>query len=199
MKFSSIIAGVLTLVSVAQASVIQEQEPNNGINSAQQIPVAAFTLGYNPIIANSATLPWVTIDGTGDGTNDFYSFVVPDSGMIASIFDIDHTTHPNHYDAYVTLYDSNGNYLAHDDDQWPTDPGSNHHHDSYLTYTFNAPGVYFVKVGRWPSNQPVPTGATYQLHISLGYTEAQLRAAYGMGDPHFKVRHSRLRSAQLMN
>ncbi|CAB9524645.1 Hemolysin-type calcium-binding repeat (2 copies) [Seminavis robusta] len=190
MKFSSIVAGFFTLMTVARASVIQEQEPNNDVNTAQQIPVAAFTLGYNPIIANSATLPWVTIDGTGDGTNDFYSFVVPDSGMIASIFDIDHITHP--YDAYVTLYDSNGNYLAHNDDQSPADPGSHTALDSYLTYTFNAPGVYVVKVGRFPSNQPVPTGATYQLHISLGYTEAQLRAAYGMGDPHFKVRHSRL-------
>ncbi|CAB9519527.1 Hemolysin-type calcium-binding repeat (2 copies) [Seminavis robusta] len=192
MKFSSIIAGFLILMSVALASVIQEQEPNNSVNTAQQVPVAAFTLGYNPIIANSDTLPWVTIEGTGDDTYDYYSFVVPNSGMIASIFDIDETTHPYHYDAWVTLYDSNGNYLAHVDDVRPIDPGSNHVHDSYLTYTFNAPGVYVVAVGRYRccrGNYPgdeVPMGATYKLHISLGYTEAQLRAAYGMGDPHFK-------------
>ncbi|CAB9527081.1 Hemolysin-type calcium-binding repeat (2 copies) [Seminavis robusta] len=198
MKLSSIIAGFFTLASVAQASVIKpsQQQPN----TAQQIPVAAFSLGYNPIIANSATLPWVTIDGTGDDTHDYYSFEVPNSGMIASIFDVDNA---GGFDSFLTLYDSSGNYLAHHDDQGdgPADPGSNHHRDSYLIYTFNAPGVYVIAVGRWsgiygPPGDVVPNFATHKLHISLGYSQAQLRAAYGMGDPHFKVRLSKPRSAQ---
>ncbi|CAB9516653.1 Hemolysin-type calcium-binding repeat (2 copies) [Seminavis robusta] len=204
MKSSSVVAGFLTLMSVAHASVIQEQEPNNDINTAQQIPIAAFTLGYNPIISNSATLPWVTIEGTGDGTYDFYSFEVPNTGMIASIFDVDNT---GIIDSFLTLYGPNGNYLAYNDDDGG-DPGSSAPFDSYLTYTFNTPGTYTVAVGeccRSPhqsSTNWIPNGATYKLHISLGYSEAQLRAAkgitdppqeeqpgeaYGMGDPHFKV------------
>ncbi|CAB9525562.1 Hemolysin-type calcium-binding repeat (2 copies) [Seminavis robusta] len=153
MKFSLIIAGLFTLVSVAQASVIQEQEPNNDINTAQHIPVAAFTLGYNPIIANSDTIPWVTIEGTGDGTHDFYSFLVPNSGMIASFFDIDDTNRGKRFDSFLTLYDPNGNYLTHQDDVDDTqddvgdisqDPGSNTRVDSYMTYTFNTPGTYTI-------------------------------------------------------
>ncbi|CAB9518587.1 Hemolysin-type calcium-binding repeat (2 copies) [Seminavis robusta] len=187
MKFSFIIA-VLTLVSVAQASVIQELEPNNDINSAQQIPVTAFTLGYNPIIANSATLPWVTIEGTGDGsTRDFYSFVVPNSGMIASIFDIDNSSR---FNPILTLYDSSGNEIAQNERMNnPTDPGSRSSGDAYLTHTFNTAGAYIIAVGDRMSGSPVGgirNGGVYQVHISLGYTEAQLRAAYGMGDPHFK-------------
>ncbi|CAB9507704.1 Hemolysin-type calcium-binding [Seminavis robusta] len=142
MKFSSSIAGFLTLMSVAHASVIQEQEPNNSLNTAQPIPVAAFSLGYNPIIANSATLPWVTIEGTGDNTFDFYAFVVPNAGMIASIFDVDNT---GNLDSYLTLYDPNGNYLAANDDSWPNmDSGSSSYFDSYLTYTFTTPGTYTI-------------------------------------------------------
>ncbi|CAB9499210.1 Hemolysin-type calcium-binding repeat (2 copies) [Seminavis robusta] len=190
MKFSSIIAGFATLVSVAQASVIQEQEPNNDINTAQIIPVGAFTLGFNPIIANSATLPWVTIEGTGDDTHDYYSFVVPTAGMIASVFDVDNT---NNFDSWLTLYNSNGRIIRINNNGSPGDPGSNTAHDSYLTYTFTAPGTYTIAVSRCcgppfhTRSNYVPSGATYKLHISLGYTEAQLRAAYGMGDPHFKV------------
>ncbi|CAB9516654.1 Hemolysin-type calcium-binding repeat (2 copies) [Seminavis robusta] len=185
--FSFLVAGVLTFVSVAQASVIQKQEPNNDLNTAQQIPLAAFTLGYNPIISNSATLPWVTIEGTGDGTHDYYSFVVPNAAMIASIFDVDNAVG---FDAYVTLYDSNGNQIANNDDRNSPDPGSNVRRDSYLTYNFNTPGTYTIVLGSCCGDFPggaVANGDTYKLHISLGYSEAQLGAAYGMGDPHFKV------------
>ncbi|CAB9530978.1 Hemolysin-type calcium-binding [Seminavis robusta] len=140
MKLSSIITGFVALMSVAQASVIQEQESNNDIGSAQVIPVGAFTLGYNPIIANSATLPWVTIEGTGDGSYDYFSFEVR-AGMIASIFDIDD---PTSFNSFLTLYDSSGTQLAQNNNNRPPDDGSSRRRDAYLTYTFNTAGIYTI-------------------------------------------------------
>lgn len=166
-------AGIMLCASAANAAVISEAEPNNSIATAQHIDTSSFTVGSNPDVTNSDIWPWVSIAGTGDGTFDYYSFDVPLAGATASIFDTDHTN----FDTELFLYDANGNLLAANDDIWPSpaDPGSSTALDSFLEYTFPAPGTYIIAVGRFNSygnpggvtgNAPY-NGASYELQISL--------------------------------
>lgn len=162
-------AGILLCASAASASVISEAEPNNSIDTAQHIALSSFTVGPNPDITNSDIWPWVSVAGTGDGTFDYYSFDVPLAGTTVGIFDTDY----NNFDTELFLYDSNGNPLAANDDNWG-DPGSNTW-ASFLEYTFSESGTYIIAVGRFNSNGSLggvtgnapDTDDSYELQISL--------------------------------
>ncbi|XOF32979.1 MAG: DVUA0089 family protein [Candidatus Electrothrix sp. YB6] len=164
-------AGIMLCTSAANAAVISEAEPNNSIATAQHIDISSFTVGLNPDITNSEIWPWVSIAGTGDGTFDYYSFDVSLAGTTASVFDTDH----NNFDTELFLYDSNGNLLAYNDDNWG-DPGSNFL-ASFLEYTFLEPGTYIIAVGEFNSYDYDNTGGvtgnapdigdSYELQISL--------------------------------
>ena len=128
----------------------------------------AFNLRANGDIQDAGTRPHVTIEGTGDGSADYYAFTVTVAGSTAT-FDID-GGYPS-FDAWLYLFAASGETLAFNDDA-VTDPGSveyfpNFTLDSFITYTFAATGTYFIAVGAYPELDPVPAGATYSLHISL--------------------------------
>ena len=137
--------------------------------TAQNIDNARFGLDSNPNIGSSTTIPHLTIDGTGDGTFDYYSFTVGDGAN--ATFDIDGAN----FDTELFLYDSNGDLLAENDNFSPTDPGSTSTSDAQLTHSFLTGGTYIIGVGRFDSTgdpggitgTPPQTGDTYTLQVSL--------------------------------
>ncbi|WP_137889444.1 DVUA0089 family protein, partial [Pseudomonas sp. 2FE] len=133
----------------------------------------SFTLGSNPDVGNSETVPFVSISSIGDNAFDYYAFTVTQAGTSAT-FDIDYGYNAGvSFDPWLNLYDANGNRLAYDDDSAVSDGGggSVHAYDSYLTYTFSQPGTYYIAVGRYAGSSTIAgsisTGGTYQLQVSL--------------------------------
>lgn len=166
---SAFLAGCMT--ASAQATMITETAGvHNGVSNAQVID-GSFSLGFNPEIDNAAnvnistTIPNVSISGNGsDGNWDAYRFHVGTTGSLG-IFDIDHGM--NDLDSYLNLYSASGTLLAANDDGgsqgWA---GSVHGFDSFLQYTFAAPGDYVIQVGRCCSG-PLSPGQDYVLQVSL--------------------------------
>lgn len=157
------------LLGQGASGVTAEVEPNNTLAGAQDLEVDGWSLSDNPNIQSATSVPHITINGTGDGTYDYYSFDVTAAG-VTGMFDIDGAN----FDTELFLYASDGTFLAGNDDAG-FDPGSTSFLDSFFTYTFNAPGTYILGVAEFPSfgspggiTGDVPTpGGIYDLHISL--------------------------------
>ncbi len=124
-----------------------------------------FSLANNTEIAGATTIPHLTVNRTSPGGIDYYT-VVATAGMTMT-FDIDAT---NTFDSFISLYDAAGGFVASDDDSSTTEGagGSTNGFDSLLTYTFTVGGRYFLRVGDYPGLDPIPVGATYRLHLSVG-------------------------------
>ena len=173
-------AMVVVYAGAALAAPVDEVEPNGGFlccAGAQNID-DYFSLDADPNITDlygtittppySTTVPHATINGTGDNTYDYYSFTVPEFGIVT--IDVD-GAYPG-FDSILRLYDSldaeqqNNNGFIHANDDSPYyDPGSPQARDSALAYPLSA-GTYYVKVGSYFDNE-VPTGASYKLHVSI--------------------------------
>ncbi len=134
----------------------------------------AFTRAADANIDKATTRPHVSLEGTGDGSVDYYAFTVTAAGSTAT-FDVDGAWAG--FDAWLQLLDGAGNVLSFNDDGL-TDPGSieaypSFSRDSFLAYTFADVGTYVVEVGAYsdvlPLPKPVPAGAGYALHISLAH------------------------------
>ena len=176
-----------SLFSAGPASlVIAETEGNNTLSNAVNLDNAGFSLNFDAnigdAIANtSATIPHISIQGTGNGTHDFYSFTVTNAGD-RGIFDIDFGADPDggFFDSELFLFDANGNLLASNDDPVQTTPtvgegGSVSTLDSFLETTFTAPGLYVIGVASslaqgangGLTGGEIPSGATYTLQVSI--------------------------------
>jgi Calx-beta domain len=179
---------------------IAEVEPNDGIRDpvtfvplSQDIDAQTnWVLTRNGLIGDqnnintSTTIPHVTIDGTGNGTFDYYRFTVRGASAtnpVQGIFDIDFGETPGQgsMDTELFLYDSFGNLLDSDDDGAflvAEDPGSTtspNGFDAFLQYNFTSDGTYVIGVGEFSStgdpggitgNVPDP-GDTYTLQVSI--------------------------------
>jgi hypothetical protein len=164
--------GVLP-VPVAYAGDLAEVEPNDSLATAQNIDGGPWDLNFDPDIGDaisntSTTIPHVSILGTGNNTWDWYEFTVADAGD-RGIFDIDYGYEGGWMDSWLELYDSGGGQLAVNDDSSPDwgQGGSTAPLDSFIDYTFPAPGTYYIRVGRFPGGE-VLSGATYELQVSVG-------------------------------
>jgi len=126
----------------------------------------------NPFYANPARTP-----GQPDGF-DYYSFSITAAGS-RGIFDIDNgSSVGGSIDAELFLFNRyTGELLASNDDADTTlgEGGSVSFLDSYIDYTFGAPGDYVIGVGRFNSqgvtagivgSAPLQ-GQTYDLRVSL--------------------------------
>ncbi|MCH8040785.1 MAG: PEP-CTERM sorting domain-containing protein [Nitrospinae bacterium] len=187
MRHGLIMMAVVVLVFGGIRSVealpIGESEPNNSIGTAQNID-GSFSLDFDANIGDtttntSLTIPHVTIDTTGDGTFDYYSFTVPAGGTLG-IFDIDFgDTAIGGLDTQVFLYTLGGTLLAENDDANSEDDGalgSDDPVDSYLEHTFASAGTFVISVGELGStgsfggitlgNAP-DTGDAYVLQVSI--------------------------------
>ena len=170
--------------------VVPEIEPNDGLTSAINIDNLGFSLDFDPNITDtlgintSTVLPHISIQGTGDGTFDFYSFTVANAGDSA-IFDIDFgfgvsntgIQSADSFDSQLFLFDSFGNPLTTrvQGNDSAFDAGSSSMLDSFLEFTFSTPGTYVVGVARSSasavvggiSGAGVPNGSDYTLHVSV--------------------------------
>ncbi len=170
--------------SCGGGGTVDEVEPNNTVAGAQDLDPAGWSLNFDPNIGDttsntSTTIPHLTILGTGDNTFDHYALTVANAGDLG-IFDIDFGTAGGFIDSYLRLYDSGATLLASDDDSSPSDGqgGSTSSLDSFLQFTFPAPGVYVIEVGRCCVST-VPAGGDYQLQISI---ENHAAGTAGAGD-----------------
>jgi Ca2+-binding RTX toxin-like protein len=175
--FTVMAAALLIGSGVALASSVSDVEPNDSIAGAQNID-GSFSLDFDPNIGSAYTntsesLPHATVNGTGNETKDYYSFTVSQAGD-GVILDVDEGIFcapegcPG-FDSVIELYDSSGQPLAHNDDEsteWGQG-GSISGVDSFLEYTFETPGTYYVAVGTCCLS-PVWNGVIYQLHVSIG-------------------------------
>lgn len=157
----------LTTVNVAEAIIINEIEGNDTQATAQNID-GFFSTGFNADIGNSTTTPWVSICSLpGDETFDWYSFTVYNVGA-RGIFDIDYGRNQGQsFDSFLRLYDSAGNFIAFDDDEFNLSRGAGgsvHGFDSYLDFLFTTPGTYGLKVSRFYEG---PVNGDYVLQVSL--------------------------------
>jgi hypothetical protein len=146
-----------------------EIEPNDSIATAQNID-GLFNLNFSSDIGNRITntstiVPHATVNGTGNGTFDYYSFTVANAGDIG-FFDIDYTSG---LDSFLQLYTAAGDLLLANDDNSTSygQGGSSTGLDSYLEHTFTAPGTYVIGVGSCCVG-PVNAGTSYTLHASVG-------------------------------
>ncbi len=165
---------------------VPEAEPNNTLLTALPIDDLGFSLDFDTNIGDSfnintsTAIPHLSILGTGDGSYDFYSFTVTNSGD-RGIFDIDfgESALSGGFDSVLYLLDSGGNVIAVQDDAG-TDPGSTSDplgHDSLIDFVFPTAGTYYVAVSEYAgfsvsgpngiSNGPISFGADYTLHVSI--------------------------------
>jgi Ca2+-binding RTX toxin-like protein len=170
--------------------VVPEIEPNDGLTSALNIDNLGFSLDFDPNITDtlgintSTVLPHISIQGTGDGSFDFYSFTVANAGDSA-IFDIDFgnglanngAITGDSFDPQLFLFDSFGTALTSQTagDDGPLDAGSSSGFDSFLQFTFATPGTHVIGVAAFGSSATlggisgpgVPTGSDYTLQVSI--------------------------------
>jgi subtilisin family serine protease/Tol biopolymer transport system component len=164
-------------LSLPNPTPVQEVESNNTLATAQNIDGGPWTRVFNGDVTSSMSIPHVTIEGTGNGTFDYYSFTVSSSGSLG-IFDIDSGAkagNPGDIDTELFLYNASGVLLAQSDDNTVVDPGSEQDLDSFLVHTFSSPGTYIIGVGRFDSfgspggitGAAPETNDEYVLHASL--------------------------------
>ncbi len=171
---------VFDVRTATSTPTVAEVESNNSRATAQNIDSEIWTTLANPNIADSTMLPHVSILGTGDGSYDYYSFMVANAGN-RGVFDIDFAyVGGNQLDAELFLFDSNGNLLGSNDDPISNSVGAagsdgDTIRDSYLEHTFSAAGNYVIGVSRWDStvgsegiagDAPL-LGQSYTLQVSL--------------------------------
>jgi len=158
-----------TYSAPSQADITKAQSTNNGSIATAVATAGAFDVDANPNITNATTVPHATINATAAGGSvEYYRIDVTQAGAQA-VFDIDGTGTLT--DSIIELVNSSGVLLA-TNDTGPGDPGTTVNDDSYIVYTFAAPGTYYIRVGQWTSAtgsvaQPLNAGQTYQLNISL--------------------------------
>ena len=172
-------AAMLAIASgVVMATSVNEVEPNDTRATAQSLD-KKFSLDDDPNIFDSTGVPHASVQGTGNGTYDWYSFEVPEGSARGSL-DIDGAD-PD-WDSYLRLYDSNGNLISRDhnlcsDGNWMApDMGSEPNpdcfsntrtRDSFIRQDrmFQGSGTYYVEVSA--NEQPIPNGLDYVLHVSV--------------------------------
>jgi serralysin len=125
-----------------------------------------FDLLARSDVGNSTTVPHATIVARTHGDVEYYAFTVGAGATV--VFDIDGAT----FDSTLRLFTASGTELASNDDNNVDNGGERT--DSYLTYTFQTAGVYYIQVAEWLSgsganftSKPPAAGASYTLHVSI--------------------------------
>ena len=178
-------AAALLFVPVTEAGLVTDLGGNNSMATAQNID-GSFTLDFSADIGNAAgvntstSIPHVTIQGTGDGTFDYYSFTV--AGTSLAILDIDYGLTPGagSMDTMLAVWAADGTLIAYDDDEWNLSAGAGgsvHRYDSFLQLELTA-GLYIVGVSEYWTTalasggwghcaNPPDLGDTYTLQVSV--------------------------------
>lgn len=162
---SFFLATAMMAASVAQASYVNEAEPNDSLATAQSLN-PYFSTNFDSIITNSTSMAHASVNGTGDGTWDYYSFNLSAASDV--IFDIDYGMFD--VDSYIKIFNSSGTQINQNDDGGVNDAGTSHGYDSFLN-TNLAAGLFYVAVGQCCAS-PLSIGDDYTLHVSASNPSA---------------------------
>ncbi len=148
---------------------------NNALETAWDI-TNAFALFADPDVANSQTIPHVTIEGIGDGSMDIFKITL-EKGATLTI-DMDHTT--GGFDAGVGITRDGLSFLATFNDGLVTAGagGSVSQNDSFGTFTAWDGGTYYIVV-RDALFPDVAVGQSYVLHVSAAATTDAIGSGAG--------------------
>ena len=151
--------------------IVSANSGNNSIASAISID-GAFDIEDNENIRASRTDPHATISGIGGGDVQYFSFTITEDDLSsrgnASVeIDIDGAAseEDGDFNSYLSLYDESGALIESNDDGG-LDSGSTNFTDSSLRPILT-PGVYYIAVGAGPDLGGIPTGGTYDMHVSI--------------------------------
>ena len=172
---------------------------DNAFN-AQPIDFGMWGTAANPDFF-AASIPHLTIKGTGDGAVDFYRFEITDA-MAAlgqkSVFDIDHgyENFGVYWGSQLRLYKLEESaqgaieamFVSESENAKalrPDDVGSSTRFDALLTHTFDEAGTYVIEVLNFlgPEVSPtrstgLPRGVLYDLNVSIpGHETAEFTFA----------------------
>ena len=165
--------------SATMATIINEVEPNDTGATAQDVS-GAFSLDFSADIGDAASvntstsLSHVSILGTGNSTNDFFSF---SSLGGLTILDIDYGTTGGFTDTEIGIWNSAGSLLAFNDDVFSDEGagGSTSFLDAFIQLDLASAGTYTVGVCQFDcifganfsmTGSTVASGADYTLQIS---------------------------------
>jgi len=150
----------------------------NESGECQKLPEGQgiFSTNSNDDVEFSTRIPYVSVEGTGDDSVDYYAVEIQQSGTRA-VFDFDSDIDFDFVDkeskkidpnTKLTIFDSNKNELADNDNSSISlgGLGSESKNDPYLRYAFNKTGTYFIKVSTGDGGG-IPSGEEYALQISL--------------------------------
>ncbi|MDB4265389.1 hypothetical protein N9891_01425, partial [bacterium] len=161
------------------SELAETDEGNNNIESAQDLDLGKWSVNSNLNIAQATTLPHITINGTGDGENDYYSFEITQAmldadGAVTGIFDADNSFDFGDqifWSSRLVIFSPTGDiHAAGSGFSSPTlggGPADDSFFNDYIETSFTQPGVYTVEVSNAISTEGLPSGVTYQLNVSL--------------------------------
>ena len=146
---------------------------NNSAANAQNL-TNAFALFNDPDVADSHTVPHVTIKGTGDGSTDWFKITLEKGATVT--FDMDHTT--GGLDGAMIVENADLTPLALFDSSLLDKgaDGSASTLDPYGTFTAWDGGTYYILVGD-STNINMAPGQNYTLNVSV----ATMTDAIGSG------------------
>ncbi|MEP3247441.1 MAG: Ig-like domain-containing protein [Sneathiella sp.] len=159
------------------AVAVDKQAGNNNPENAQNLD-GSFGVQEDANVAQSDSIPHVSVTATGDGSADWYSFTVTEDGSLVML-DIDggrtYVNPTGGMDTELFLFNAAGDLVAFNDDNG-RDAGSEETGlDSRIQVNLAA-GIYYLAVAEWPSSASdgfsvtgnVPdNGDTYSLHVSV--------------------------------
>jgi len=146
--------------------IVKAQATANGsIGTAVNID-GGFDLLPRPDVNNATTVPHATIAGRTHGGVEYYAFTVGANTTV--VLDIDGAS----FDSTLRLFNAAGTELASNDDNNGDNGGDRT--DSFLTFTFQTAGTYYVQVAEWSTgsgagftSRTPAAGLTYTLHVSV--------------------------------
>ncbi|MCE7997259.1 MAG: hypothetical protein HEP70_00220 [Rhodobiaceae bacterium] len=145
---------------------------NHSIQTARSLD-GLFTEVSRSDILYSVNVPQVTVQGSGSGQANYYSFTV--LGNPAFIYlDIDYgydatdPINPGNFNSSIQVFRSDGTIIGTNTGALTTSggTGSNSTFDAYFS-TEVQPGTYYVAVSGASPGTPIYHGQTYQLHVSV--------------------------------
>jgi hypothetical protein len=161
---------------------VGEKQGNDSIYSAQDLSLARWSLSFNPDINDSVNTAHITVNATGDGTQDYYQFTVTNemladnNGSVTLDVDIDGGYSDGDsifWRSKITIMDKEGNILGspvrgHDNDVTPDiDSGSTSNKDAILNdFQIADAGTYIIQIDRAYAFG-ILDGSDYQMHVSL--------------------------------
>lgn len=169
-KFVGLLVAMLAVSSSVSALSVGEIEPNNSAQTAQLLtPYLSIGGGNSSVHGALDGWSWVSVYEGGDRHQSFDFFRVLVTGL--TVFDVDNAN----ADLEMGIWAIDGKIIAHNDDKWTLDTGSNSVLDPWISIVFTMPTEVFVGVGQFDTTfadsfgiqgNKIDKGVVYDLRVS---------------------------------